>query len=101
MTSTAGSLRFDEFYDHQHEVTRHPDNQVTLLPFFLKVVILGDDVIGVREVPSYLERNSMVPLVALRFRRIPGESRFHLFTIVYSCVNHSKRVVLRARGSGW
>jgi hypothetical protein len=61
MTSTAGSLRFDEFYDHQHEVTRHPDNQVTLLPFFLKVVILGDDVIGVREVPSYLERNSMVP----------------------------------------
>src|ERR1035438_2002436 len=90
MISTAGSLRIDENNDHQHQVTCHPDSHVALLPFVLKVVILGDDVIGVRErFPSHLERDPMVPLIALRFRRVPGESRIHAFTIVYSLVNHS------------
>jgi len=40
----------------------------------------------------------MVPVIALRFRRVPGESPGHAFTIVYSFVNHS-HLVCEAAGT--
>ena len=92
----------DENNQHQQQATCHPDSQV-LLPFVRKVVILGDDMIGVREhIPRHLERDPMVPLIALRFRRVPGESRVHAFTIVYSFVNHSHQAIARnAAAARW
>ena len=91
MISAAGSLRSTNTTTTSTSF-RHPNGQVALLPLVLKVVIPGDDVIWVRErFPRHLERNSMVPLVALRLRRVPCESRFHVFTIVYSPRDRSKR----------
>jgi hypothetical protein len=67
----------DEYYDHQRQVPGHPDGQVALLEFVLKLLILGDDVVWVSErFLSQLERNSMFPLVALLFRLVPHGFRF-------------------------
>jgi hypothetical protein len=93
MISTAGSLRSTNTTTTSTRLRVIPIAKVPRLPFVLKVVILGDDVIWVRErFPRHLERNSMVPLVALHFRRIPRESHFHVFIIVYSNKDRSKRV---------